>query len=165
MITHNVYQFDSGGTAVGELVPVAGGGLNFPSDIVIDPDGNLLVSNMGDDKADPPISGYIGKYNLTTGAAINSSFITFSGSTLVQPTAMLIEPYGVWTGGAAGTAGRARRIGAARPRSIRPPYASAQSQPVGMSPTTTTLTQARSSTGSPSPPAHRSTRSKAMPSN
>jgi autotransporter-associated beta strand protein len=102
MMTHNVYQFNSSGEAVGELVAAAGGGLNFPSDIVIDPDGNLLVSSMGDDKATPPVSGYIGKYNLTTGAAINSSFITFSGSTLVQPAAMLIEPYAVWTGGATG---------------------------------------------------------------
>ncbi|MGD0383525.1 MAG: NHL repeat-containing protein, partial [Thermoguttaceae bacterium] len=98
MLSNNVYQFNGSGAAVGELVPAAGGGLNFPSDVVIDPDGNLLVSNMGDYIAD----GYIGKYNLTTGAAINSSFITFSGSTLVQPTALLIEPYAVWTGGAAG---------------------------------------------------------------
>ncbi len=104
MMTNNVYQFDSSGAPVGELVPAANGGLNFPSDIVIDPDGNLLVSNMGDDKADPPTSGYIGKYNLTTGAAINSNFITFAGPNLVQPAAMLIEP-AVWTGGAAADIG------------------------------------------------------------
>ena len=102
MMSNNVYQFASNGAPVGELVPAVGGGLNFPSDIVIDPDGNLLVSSMGDDKADPPISGYIGKYNPTSGAAINQSFIAFGGPNLVQPTAMLIEPYAVWTGGAAG---------------------------------------------------------------
>jgi autotransporter-associated beta strand protein len=102
MMSNNVYQFNGSGTAIGELVPASSGGLLFPSDIVIDPDGYLLVSSMGDDKADPPISGYIGKYNLSTGAAINSGFITFTGSTLVQPTALLVEP-AAWTGGGSST--------------------------------------------------------------
>ena len=47
MLTNNVFQFNSSGTPVGELVPAASGGLSFPSDIVIDPDGNLLISSMG----------------------------------------------------------------------------------------------------------------------
>jgi autotransporter-associated beta strand protein len=93
MMTFNVYQFNSSGTAVGDLISNSGG-LYFPCDIIIDPDGNILVSSMGDSNS----NGYIGKYNSTTGAAINTSFI----STIVEPTALAIEP-ALWTGGASGT--------------------------------------------------------------
>ena len=96
MLTSNVFQFSSAGTAVGSLIAQGGGGLNFPSDIVVDPDGNLLVSSMNDWSA----NGFIGKYNPTDGSAINAGFIT----SLAKPTAMLVEP-AVWTGGAAGING------------------------------------------------------------
>jgi autotransporter-associated beta strand protein len=94
MMSNNVYQFNSSGAAAGELVTAATGGLNFPSGIVIDTNGNLLISSMGDYVA----NGYIGKYNSSTGATIDANYITFSGSTLVQPTAMLIGP-AVWKNG------------------------------------------------------------------
>jgi autotransporter-associated beta strand protein len=95
MWTNNVIQCKSDGNSGHELVPMSGGGLDWPSDIVIDPDGNLLISSIGYDTP----NGYIGKYDSTTGTEIEPSpFITFSEST--QPTALLIEP-AVWTGGAA----------------------------------------------------------------
>jgi autotransporter-associated beta strand protein len=94
MLTFNVFQFNSGGAAVGDLIS-ATGGLSFPSDIVVDPDGNLLVSNMGDWNQ----NGFIGKY-ATDGSVVNAALITVPA----KPTAMLVEP-AVWTGGAAGING------------------------------------------------------------
>jgi autotransporter-associated beta strand protein len=95
MWTHNVIQCNSDGTKVHELVPMPPlGGLDWPSDIVIDPDGDLLIASIGYDSP----NGYIGKYDATTGTKIEPSpFITFSLST--QPSALLIEP-ALWTGSA-----------------------------------------------------------------
>jgi fibronectin-binding autotransporter adhesin len=91
MLTNNVFQFNSGGAAAGNLISGSSGGLSFPSDIVIDPNGNLLISSMGDWGQ----NGYISKYNSIT-KEINSGFITSQ----VKPTGLIIEP-AVWTGGAA----------------------------------------------------------------
>ena len=102
MFTSNVCQFASNGAYIQDLIPAPGGGLYWPSDILVDPDGNLLVSNMGDDKVQPQVNGYIGKFNAATGAAINPGFITFGGTGLTEPTAMLIKPYAVWSGGVSG---------------------------------------------------------------
>ncbi len=102
LMSRNVYQFNANGTPVKELVPAASQALYFPSDAVLDPDGNLLVSCLGNN-SDPNLPyapGYVGKFNAATGAAINVNFILNANN--LQPTAMLIEPYAVWTGGVAG---------------------------------------------------------------
>ena len=43
--------------------------------------------------------GYIGKYNSTTGAAIDAKFIS---TPQANPSPLLVEPYAVWSGGVAG---------------------------------------------------------------
>jgi autotransporter-associated beta strand protein len=102
LLSQNVYQFNANGTSAKELIPTATQALYFPADAVLDPDGNLLVSCLGNN-SDPRIPfapGYVGKFNAATGAAINVNFILSAND--FQPTAMLIEPYAVWTGGMTG---------------------------------------------------------------
>jgi autotransporter-associated beta strand protein len=98
-LPYNVYQFDFNGAPIGTLID----GLSFPSGITRDLDGSLLVTSMGDDKVNPPVPGFIGKY-APDGSAINASFITsFPGPILGQPSAVLVErSTSYWTGGAAG---------------------------------------------------------------
>ena len=97
MLTQNVIQFNIGATPAVPQNTTAAGAVNYPCDIVIDPNGNLLVSNMGLGTGD----GFVGKYDSTDLTTKNSGFITYAGCT---PTALLIEP-AVWTGGAAGING------------------------------------------------------------
>ncbi|MCC6123897.1 MAG: hypothetical protein IT426_02965 [Pirellulales bacterium] len=103
LMSQNVFQFNANGTSVGELVPAASQMLYFPSDIALDPEGNLLVSCLGNNSNPqiPYAPGYIGKFNAATGAAIEPMFIIeIPLTSWIQPTAMLIEPYAVWSGGA-----------------------------------------------------------------
>jgi hypothetical protein len=86
LMSSNVYQFGSDGTPIRELIP-AGNGLVWPCSMLMSPDGNLLVSNMGDGTS----IGYIGEYNINTGAAINPFFIAGAGG-LYEPSSMLIMP-------------------------------------------------------------------------
>ena len=86
LMTSSVYQFSSTGLPIGELVKSSDGGLTFPCSMLTAPNGNLLISSMGNG-VEP---GYIGEYDMMTGAAI-PTFST-SGGDLVEPTAMLIMP-------------------------------------------------------------------------
>ena len=91
----NVFRFGADGAPLGELIPATNGGLTYPCALAIAPDGNLLVSSLGNNNPNdtrvPLGPGYIGKYNLTTGAAIDPFFINGAGG-LTQPTAMLVVP-------------------------------------------------------------------------
>ena len=106
LMSQNVVQFNANGSSAGQLVSAASQYLYFPSDAVIDPDGNLLVSCLGNNSNPliPYAPGYIGKFNASSGAAINPYFIMNTNpASWIQPTAMLIEPYAVWSGGATGS--------------------------------------------------------------
>jgi hypothetical protein len=93
LFSFNVYEFDlENGLPVGELVSAEGGSLYFPGDLLVDPQGSLLVSSLGNDNPAnelPLAPGYIGKYDLQTGEPIDPLFISDAGG-LVQPSAMLL---------------------------------------------------------------------------
>jgi outer membrane protein assembly factor BamB len=93
LFSFNVFEFNlSDGSAVGELINGEEGQLFFPDDMVLDHEGNVLVSSLGNDDPSnglPLGPGYIGKFNAETGEAINPFFIVGSGD-LVQPSSMLL---------------------------------------------------------------------------
>lgn len=93
LFSFNVFQFDqSDGSPVGELVNAEDGQLFFPADLLVDQDGSLFVSSLGNDDASnglPLGPGYIGKYDADTGEATNPFFIAGVGG-LVQPSSMLL---------------------------------------------------------------------------
>jgi hypothetical protein len=86
MFTNNVSQCVNNGAVLKELISTNDGGLAWPCAVAIAPDGNLLVSSLGDYTS----SGYIGKYDPKTGAAIPLFHIIHGD--LFQPTAMLFLP-------------------------------------------------------------------------
>ena len=95
LFSSNVFQFQqTDGSPVGELIGALDGGLFFPADLLIDQDGNLLVSSLGNDDASnglPLGPGYIGKYAAQTGEMMDPFFIAGAGQ-LAQPTSMLLLP-------------------------------------------------------------------------
>jgi autotransporter-associated beta strand protein len=106
MMPTSVYQFNAAGaaTAVGSF----SAGMYFPSGLVLDADGNLLVTSMGNDN---PVSGddatgYVGKYNPTTGEVINAALLTHGTNPLFQPSAITLEPANTrfWSGSGTGSA-------------------------------------------------------------
>ncbi|MEZ6098270.1 MAG: dockerin type I domain-containing protein [Pirellulaceae bacterium] len=93
LFTSNIFAFDSGGNSLGEFIPGTSG-LFFPVDMITAPDGNLMVSSLGNDNPSnglPLADGYIGKYDINTGAPINPFFIAGVAG-LKQPAAMLLLP-------------------------------------------------------------------------
>jgi hypothetical protein len=94
LMSHDVYRFNGNGDQVGDLIPAASGQLTYPCAMLIAPDGNLLVSSLGNnnpgDPSKPQGPGYIGEYDISTGAVVHQFFI--SGIDPFQPTAMLILP-------------------------------------------------------------------------
>jgi hypothetical protein len=94
LMSHNVYRFNSNGGQVGELISTASNELSYPCAALIAPDGNLLVSSLGNnntsDPSKPQGPGYIGEYNISTGAVANQFFIHDINP--FQPTAMLLLP-------------------------------------------------------------------------
>jgi hypothetical protein len=95
LFSFNVFQFaQSDGSPVGELVSAEDGGLFFPADVIVDQDGSLLVSSLGNDDPSnglPLGPGYIGKYDGQTGQAVNPFFIAGAGD-LQQPSSLLLLP-------------------------------------------------------------------------
>jgi autotransporter-associated beta strand protein len=101
LMSQNVVRFNADGTFAGELVSAASQMLYFPSDVALDPDGILLVACMGNNSNSqiPYAPGYIGKFDAATGAPVNPYFIIETQlASWIQPTALLIEPFAVWTG-------------------------------------------------------------------
>jgi DNA-binding beta-propeller fold protein YncE len=94
LMTHDVYQFSSNGDQIGDLIAEASGQLTYPCAMLVAPDGNLLVSSLGNnnlsDPSKPQGPGYIGEYDVSTGAVVNQFFIHDIDP--FQPTAMLIMP-------------------------------------------------------------------------
>jgi hypothetical protein len=95
LFSFDVYRFGGDGTGHGDLISAASGSLAYPCAAIIAPNGNLLVSSMGNDKPNDPFGlpiepGYISEYNISTGAVVNQFFI--HGIDPFQPTAMLVMP-------------------------------------------------------------------------
>lgn len=128
LFSANVFQFDSSGATTGELIG-AGAGLVFPADLLLAPDGTLLVTSLGNDDPlmGPLLDGFIGRYDPLTGAAIDPFLISGSGG-LRQPTSLLLvgdtaaqivpEPAGAVLGGLSALGWAAWRC-VARRRGVR----------------------------------------------
>lgn len=100
LFSSTLARFNVTTDGLGDLAVTSGGlfippgNLLFPSQVILGADGNLLVSNLGNDNlaTGPLAPGSVGRFDIDTGAFLGTFLAPGGPDNLLQPTDMLVIP-------------------------------------------------------------------------